>query len=334
MLAAAPPALPAAAVARAVDEQFGLCGEYTPLVSERDQNFRLCSHDGRRYVVKIANPEDAANVGGFQVDLLDHLRGATAVAVPRVVTTVAGCAVASIGSDAVSYPLRVVSYVPGVPLADAGIGPAVAAEFGARLAELDRDLGGFEAAGPAPESPWDMQRAAELRGLLSHIDDAALRHLVGGTIDRFAKMALPALERLPRQAIHGDANPENVLVAAPSGPVSGFIDFGDSVLAPRIVDVAIAASYLRAPASDPLRLLRPFLEGYVSIAPLTEDERALLPALVCARLATTIVIMYWRNAARGPSDPYREKTARSERSATGFLRLLDRLGRSRVVGGW
>lgn len=325
MLAAVPPALPAAVIARAVEKQFGLRGRYAPLVSERDQNLELRCRDGRSYVVKIANPEDAAYIGGFQVELLDYLQGVSAVAVPEVVRTTAGRRLARIDCNGVSYPLRVVSYVPGVPLAQVDIGPAVATEFGARLAQLDLDLAGFEAAGPAPESPWDMQRATELRCLLAHVDDAEVRRLVGRTIENFAVTLLPALKSLPRQAIHGDANPENVLVVAQGGPVSGFIDFGDSVLAPRILDVAIAAAYLRAPATDPLRLLRPFIGGYIAVVPLTRDERALLPGLVKTRLATTIAIMYWRLAARAASDPYREKTVQSEQSAIGFLRLLDRL---------
>ena len=60
-----------------------------------------------------------------------------------------------------------------------------------------------------------------------------------------------ALRPLPTQVIHGDANPGNVLLARGS---IGFIDFGDSMRAPRIFDVAIAASYLRD-NDEPLHLI-------------------------------------------------------------------------------
>jgi Ser/Thr protein kinase RdoA (MazF antagonist) len=48
---AAPPNIEEAAVARSVGEQFGLEGEYSTLVSERDQNFLLRTAGGRRFLV-------------------------------------------------------------------------------------------------------------------------------------------------------------------------------------------------------------------------------------------------------------------------------------------
>ena len=43
---------------RLAREQFGLRAEAEALPSERDQNFVLRRDDGRRFVLKIANPDD------------------------------------------------------------------------------------------------------------------------------------------------------------------------------------------------------------------------------------------------------------------------------------
>ena len=63
---AAPPQVPADDISRLVREQYGLNGELTPLVSERDQNFRLTCSDACRYVVKIANAAEEGIVTDFQ----------------------------------------------------------------------------------------------------------------------------------------------------------------------------------------------------------------------------------------------------------------------------
>ena len=54
-----------------------------------------------------------------------------------------------------------------------------------------------------------------------------MRHQVERVLSRFGKSVGLTLASLPRQVIHNDANPENVLVNT-KGVVSGFIDFGDA----------------------------------------------------------------------------------------------------------
>ena len=51
-----PPSFDAAEVAGKVADEYGLIGEWALLEGERDQNFRLRTEDGRKFVVKIAGP--------------------------------------------------------------------------------------------------------------------------------------------------------------------------------------------------------------------------------------------------------------------------------------
>ena len=101
--------------------------------------------------------------------------------------------------------------------------------------------------------------------------------------------------------------------------VSGFIDFGDALKAPRIIEVATAAAYLRAGGENPLKFIEAFVKGYHQRSPLSETELNLLFDLIRTRLAMTLIILYWRLTARDEDDPYRQKTLDNESNAFEFL---------------
>lgn len=323
----APPRIDVVDVGLAVKEQFGLEGEYSPLISERDQNFRLDAVNGNRYVVKVTSAGEAAIVSDFQIDALLHLEPVTTVQLPKVVRTIDGRPSGRIENGATACKLRLVSYVDGEPLASVPLNRNLARDFGTKLAALDIGLAGFSHPGECPVLLWDLQRAAELRDLLDCIDDASAREPVMRAIADFEHRVAPALPSLRSQVIHGDANPGNVLVDPSRGRVSGIIDFGDMVRAPLIIDVGIAAAYLRAGSADAIALIAPFVAGYHAVTPLLDDELALLFDLARARLATTITLLFWRLGARDENDPYRQKTLASEGGAIRFLNALDSIGR-------
>ena len=318
------PSLAVDNVAHAVAAAFGLRGDYSPLVSERDQNFKLRSATGSCYVVKVTSRFEKTLATDFQIDALQHLEQARDVMVPQVCRTLSGDLSSSIADEHGAYRLRVVTWVDGVPLEMQPLEQDTARELGAALAGLDRAFGGFSHPGERPELLWDLQRATELRRLLSCIDDADIRQRVARAVDDFEHNVLPEMSGLRTQVIHGDPNPGNVLTTDAG---MGFIDFGDIVKAPMVFDVAIAASYLRAFESRPMQFIVPFVAAYHAVTPLTPQEADLLFDLVRARLATTTTLLYWRLAAREQDDPYRQKALESESGAARFLGLLDQLGR-------
>ncbi len=110
--------------------------------------------------------------------------------------------------------------------------------------------------------------------------------------------------------------------------MTGFIDFGDMLRAPLVVDVAVAASYLRVFEDEVLRFILPFVAGYHSVTNLNEPELELLFDLIRARLVTTVSMLFWRLSARSEDDAYRQSTLRQESGAQNFLARLDDLGRN------
>jgi hypothetical protein len=301
-------------------------GEYTLLVSERDQNFRLKTSSDRKYVAKVVGLNEKRVATDFQIAMLRHFEENNFNYAPRVIRTPSGENRCIITSDSgQEYCLRVVSWLEGRLLKEIGLTTPLANRFGQGLAELDRSLENFYFDGNGQAGLWDMQNALRLRDLLHHVNDDKVHKCTSNVLDRFEEIATEELPSLPKQAIHNDANPENILIG-PDQEVSGFIDFGDSVKAPRIIEVATAASYLRTGGQNPLEYIEAFVAGYHQRNPLSEEEFKLLFDLIRTRLTTTLVHLYWRLAARDENDPYRQKTLEIESNAFEFLAYLSELG--------
>lgn len=327
---AGPPNLHAEELANAVSQQFGLVGDYTELISERDRNFRLLTGSGTSYVVKAVCLAEDAIVTDFQIAALLHLENRGVTGVPRIVRTPSGRDRGSIRSeDGFDVCLRVVTWLSGKLLRDVDVTSDIAQRFGRRLAELDVAFEDFSHDGEAQTLMWDSQRAGELRGLLDHINDKAVRKSVEAVLDDFDGSVKPALADLPLQVIHNDANDENILLDV-NGDVSGIIDFGDMMKAPRVIDVATAASYLRT-EKDPLRLIEPFVVAYDKKNALLDAEFDVLFDLIRTRLSMTLIILHWRLAARAEDDPYRQKSLAVNSNALEFLRNLSNLGREAFI---
>ena len=327
IVAATPPDIDVADVAAEVRAQFGLAGDYTPLVSERDQNFRLVTPEGGRFVVKVTSAVENDVVSDFHVATLLHLEEQGGAPAPTVIRTTAGKAAGRIECNGQPTMLRVVTWLDGVLLSTSTLRKETARDLGTRLAELDLALQGFSHPGENPVLLWDLQQLLELRELLGFIDSTAVSSSVAAVIDDYERNVAPRIGSLRCQVIHGDANPENVLLDERGQRVTAFIDFSDSHNAPLVFDLAIAGAYLRTREDDSLALIAPFVAAYRAVLPLHDGEFDLLFDLVRARLAMTIAILYWRLGAREADDSYREKTLRSESGAIRFLDALDRLGR-------
>ena len=328
-ISTAPPCFSEAAAAQALASSFGLRGTLQPLLSERDQNFRVTTEDDRVFVFKIANRMESPVTADFQIRALLHVEGQRCpVATPVIQRTVSGGVSVQLLAGEIAHVSRVVSYLPGKLLSAVTISPQLAANLGRCAAHLDLALAGFEHAGENQALLWDLQRADRLRELLPFVTPPDLNAAVARCIDDFEARAKPMLRDLRQQVIHADLHGDNVLVEAEDhDAVAGVIDFGDMLRAPVIMEVAIAAAYLRALEGDALRLIVPFVASFDEVMPLLDIEVELLFDLVRARLAASISILRWRAALRGADDEYSRDYMLGERSAETFLARLDALGR-------
>jgi hydroxylysine kinase len=330
LLAAPAPQLPCDEAERIAGEHFGVSGTATPLASERDQNFRIVTPEGRSFVLKIANPLEDREATDFQTRALLRIAASDPqIPVPRVIITKVGATQATIdlagGKQSI---VRLLTYLPGVPLADVASTPRLRARLGVCLARIDKALRGFTHPGADHELLWNMTHAEDLIGLVGHLPDAGQQAVVTRYIEHFAGHVRPLLAGLRSQVIYNDLSPGNVLIDPNDGKrLVGVIDFGDMVRAPLVVDVAIAAAYQLRHTPDPFDAAGQLIGGFHSETPLDEREVELLFDLIATRLASAMIITGWR-ASLHPDN--RRYILRNAISNWNMLRRLDGMSRADV----
>ena len=297
--------------------RFGIAGVFSDLAGERDRNFRVDGGDGARYVVKVANRLEDPGVLDLQnAALIRIAEEEPGHSLPTVVRSLEGKSVETLEGEGGPYLVRVLTWVPGVPLA--GVRPRTLEQLrglGELLARIHRGLDGFDHPSARRVLKWDLGRADWIEahfGLL----DANRRGLAERLYRPFKEQVLPRWGELPERVIFGDANDHNVLI---DGAAVGVIDLGDMVWSAAVADVAIAAAYAMLDVDDPLAAAAAVVEGYTAIRPLTDRElEACYPSML-ARLVVSVV----NSALQRATTPDHSYLFVSEAPV---WRLLDRLG--------
>jgi Ser/Thr protein kinase RdoA (MazF antagonist) len=323
-------AIPESLAQKLAAEHYDLPATAHRLDSERDQNFRLRTLDGRDYVLKIANPAEDRAVTNLQTQALVHLAAADPnLPIPRIFPARNGAQELDISFDDGSIRvMRLLSFMAGVPMHAVEASTALRRDLGQCAARLARGLRDFSHPAANHKLLWDLQHAAELRSL---VDAVALerRGPVEQFLDRFEAYVLPILVNLPRQAVHNDLNPHNVVVdPANSERITGIIDFGDLASTARVNDLAITAAYQVADSDDPLAPACDMIAAYHAVTPLNANESEVLYDLMATRMVTTIVISSWR-AARYPEN--RAYILRNHQPAWARLSRMAKLSRAAAM---
>lgn len=111
-------------------------------------------------------------------------------------------------------------------------------------------------------------------------------NLSDGFIDAYTEKFIAKYDDLPKQIIHRDINPSNILID--NGEFSGFLDFDLSEINIRIFDICyFATSILSECFTDAdidksiwFEILRKTVLGYASVSPLTIDEKQAIPYVI------------------------------------------------------
>ena len=322
-LAAARPRFSHPEAEQIAHDQFGVDASASPLPSDRDQNW-LLRVDGRpAWVLKIASAAEDRAVLELQVEMMRRL-GACGVPCPSVRSTEPDEPIATVEGDGRTHFAWVVSYLPGVPLAEVNPHtPALLKDLGRTLGRVAACLDGVDPPAAHRDLDWEMRRApGAARRRLDRIADPARRALVERLLDRFERDLAPLRDSLRRSLVHGDANDHNVLVSPPVQPersVIGLLDFGDAAWSYTVADPAIAAAYALLGKSDPIGAMAAVAVGFHDIYPLTEDELAAFFPLVVLRLCLSVSM----SADRKRDEPDDAYLSISEAAAWAALERLD-----------
>ncbi len=307
----------AAAIVR---RHWGLDAERAHRVdTERDDTFELETADGS-FALKLAHPDDAPALIDLQTAAIEWAAqhdGSLSLARPmRTIDGTQQPVVPVAGAERIA---RLFPWMPGQTLRaelwDAAPSAPLLHTIGSTQARLSAALAGFRHPAESRVLAWDVAQLPSLAGLIEAVDDPAP---VAAELSRHLADIAPRLAGLPQQLIHNDGNLDNLLVddLAHSGsqvqhlttgvPRITVLDFGDVVRTARVLDLAVAASYL-LPADDQYAAsdtLAGMVAGWESVLPLEPGERELLPRLVIARLLQRILLGSWLSRERPDNADY------------------------------
>ena len=249
------PAFDVDTAAAIAGEHFGVRARVQALPSERDQNFLLTNQAGEKFVLKIANARESRSFLEAQNALFKHVERRVSIC-QKVLPATSGEEIVSVkAANGATHFVRVVHYLPGVPLAKVRPHSSeLLHDLGQKLGQLARALADFDHPAVHRDFHWDLangnRTVNEFAGL---IDNQSLRDLV-----LQCRYEPPA--GLRRSVIHGDANDYNVALCIrgqESARLAQVISAKFAALFGR--DVHLDIIFLNESQEDELRpLCRPF----------------------------------------------------------------------------
>ena len=281
-----------------LEENYGILGALKRFETEKDDTFRVITTDRQKFVLKIANSGETFDEIDFQHRLLYHVetRDPT-LPIPRIIKTRDGRDIFQITDvDGALRYVWLLSFIDGTPLCETQSNARERVKIGKMLARMRHGTEGFSHAHEDRYYAWDVQNLLTLEHLLDEVDNPERRDLLSRGLERFFRIE-PRLRNCRKQVLHNDFSKSNIIVDH-NDPlfVKGIIDFGDSVKTAIAVDVATALlnQLPERPSDDLFYRGRDVMEGYLSIAELSDEELTLIPHLVMARVVTRALLTLWR----------------------------------------
>lgn len=301
-------------------ELYGVAGTARALPGERDRAFKITGEAGA-FVLKVANPADRSDALEAQSAAIAWVRAADPeLPVPPVIPTGTG----ELTGRHRGHRTQLTAFLDGGAPADTETPPGFRRNVGTLAARMSRALRGFDHPLLHRPFPWNLTRLPELRPLLEFLDKSR-QGLVESTLGHFETDVVGRLRNLAHQAVHGDLHNDNLVVdRIDCERIAGVFDFGDMSWAPRVVELAVAATYQCFGADSPPALGQ-VASAFHQLVPLYDDEIELLADLVAGRCVQSL-LMSARHAAIHP-----ENTEYAMEDADSVWEALE--GLSRLDGG-
>ena len=289
------PALSARDAEEVARERYGLDATAEPLVSERDQNFRLTDASGAAWVLKVSNAAEDRGVVEMEVAAVERIASVD----PALPVPVARPALGRVDrrhrrwwtaprtSSACCRSCR------GAPPRRRSWIPRPSSTSARWWAASAWRCEGSSTPPPAERSGGTSSTSPSLRAAFRSPNAPERRELLGRVLERFNRRVVPALPTLRSQLIHNDVTLDNLLLDDDQR-VTGIIDFGDMAHTALILDVPATLQSLVRDRTDLFEVTDAFLAGYASVLPLEAAEAELLGDLLAGRMAQTILISAWR----------------------------------------
>ena len=287
------------------------------LNSERDVNLLIKGAGTKQYVVKISNPKESLAQLEYQDLLINHLRQSIQLRniYPEIFhkkilfykdRNERGCAV------------RILTYIEGDMYAKSKNSDDTEKSLGKLLALQSNQLQSFIKNQAIRSFEWD---PSDIRWTKKFINlfKGANKNIIKNTIDEHEKFVFKNIKNLKHAVTHGDPNDYNIVVKKEK--IIGFIDFGDSIYATVINDLAISLSYALMGNNNLYKSLQNIVGTYNEFYKLSDQDIYSLLALIKSRLVITLV-MAAKQRKKYPDNKY---LSISENNAWGLIYKLDKV---------
>jgi Ser/Thr protein kinase RdoA (MazF antagonist) len=205
-----------------------------------------------------------------------------------LIPTKSGKEIVQISTEDAAHYVRLVTYIPGEPLALTRHSSRLLSDFGQHLGILTKHLWPFDHHALHRDFHWDLANGLKIIDSHVHLLQSDLKKRVERCAELFEKSLVPLLPKLPRSVIHGDTNDYNVIVE--NDRVVGLVDFGDMIHSYTIGELAVGIAYIVLDKADPLEHAKAVVSGYASEWTLDANELAALWCLVLMRLCMSICL--------------------------------------------
>jgi homoserine kinase type II len=321
-------------IPRAITRAYSLDGAAVvrQLESYGNENWLIEDGHGRRYILRRHLLNADLRRIEFQLALQQHLAEHGLPTATCVVTN-SGLQYATDGDG---VPWVIITYIEGSEYDFSRPGQAV--EAGRTLARFHLITEPFRSDAPGPEykAPvrecWanasrDLQTLAELfdgEGV-----EGELSYLSGWWQAVLAAWPLGRFDKLPAGWLHGDFHGRNMVFAGDR--VAGLFDFDDVDRGPYVYDVGAGMFRFGREARSSLSIrpefARAFIEGYETLRPLSDEERAALATMVAMGYPPNPQnYRYWRDYGEDSAHRFRRDVATIRTLRTEMERIAHELG--------
>ncbi|XP_037106177.1 hydroxylysine kinase-like [Syngnathus acus] len=313
------------------------------LPSFDDQNIYIATVEAGEYILKISNSEDSKDPVLFELQTYAmnflHENG---LLTQTTLKTTTGQDMTLIDIDCgyglQKYLVRLLTYLPGIPISKAPISPRLLYEVGQTAARVDnvlRELNHSQLSKLQRDNfKWSLSNVPILENYMHVLDGDPLQEIVQFILHQYKTNVTCKYPSFRKCLIHGDLNDLNVLVRADESRgyrVSGIIDFGDINLGYSVYELAINIMYMMHLHPNPIEVGGYVLAGWESVYALNEAERDCLFWLVLCRFCQDLVLCLSISKCYPENKEY---LLRLSKSNTLILRKLYEVGKEQVEKVW